>query len=172
MPYPAAGCRPSSVTPGLSEGSLIPSTWDHTSLRTPFPGMRWLCLLQQSSVDFSLCLTAPRSRPLSLSMKLEGILVSSHVGSEPKAWAPGSSLTLKEKEPSLKVCLPPLVGTGVRAKMSMADLGTLRARTALHRADSQMDKWPVFSMKAVSVTTDVSMTPPGKGNPSPTRECL
>lgn len=73
-------------------------------------------------------------------MKLEGILVSSHVGGEPKAWAPGSSLTLKEKEPSLQVCLLPLVGTAVRAKMSRADLGTLRARTALHRADSQMDE--------------------------------
>ena len=61
-------------------------------------------------------------------------------GSEPEAWAPGSSLTLKEKEPSLQVCLLQLVDTAVRVKMSIADLGTLPAQTALHRADSQIDE--------------------------------
>lgn len=119
---------------------LNSSNWEHKFLRTPFSGLRWFCFLQQSSVDFSLCLTAPPSQPPSLSMKLEGILVSSHVGSEPEAWAPGSSLTLKEKEPSLQVCPLQLVDTAVRVKMSMADLGTLPAQTALHRADSQIDE--------------------------------
>lgn len=114
--------------------SLCPSTGTTHSQGDPFQAWGGLAFSSRAHqlCFFPLRLTATPSRPASLFMKLEGILVSSPVGSKSTARAPRKG----QHEPSR--CWAS-VNPAMRVKMSMVNLGTIPAWAAPLGADSSLE---------------------------------